>query len=157
MKKMLETAKEVLGYDLLELCNEGPKEKLDNTVYSQVGCNFSVFCFSFKTLSSSVQCAGIGMEPALLGRSCTRRGGAEVALKLCWRGPHPALYQPVAETGHRLSLPTHTHAACTVCGGTGRRGAPALPERRRRGRLRRLRRPVSGRVLGAGVWRRPEL
>lgn len=37
VKKMLETAKQVLGYDLLELCNEGPKEKLDNTVYSQVG------------------------------------------------------------------------------------------------------------------------
>ncbi|KAI7846366.1 hypothetical protein COHA_000078 [Chlorella ohadii] len=35
VKKMLETAKQVLGYDLLELCNEGPKEKLDNTVYSQ--------------------------------------------------------------------------------------------------------------------------
>ena len=34
---MLETAKQVLGYDLLELCNEGPKDKLDNTVYSQVG------------------------------------------------------------------------------------------------------------------------
>lgn len=36
VKKMLETAKQVLGYDLLELCNEGPKDKLDNTVYSQV-------------------------------------------------------------------------------------------------------------------------
>lgn len=28
---------QVLGYDLLKLCNEGPKEDLDNTVYSQVG------------------------------------------------------------------------------------------------------------------------
>lgn len=36
VKKMLETAKKVLGYDLLQLCLEGPKEKLDDTVYSQV-------------------------------------------------------------------------------------------------------------------------
>ena len=36
MAKMLETAKSILGYDLLEVCQEGPKEKLDNTVYSQV-------------------------------------------------------------------------------------------------------------------------
>ncbi|KAL4449353.1 hypothetical protein ABPG77_006997 [Micractinium sp. CCAP 211/92] len=35
VKKMLETAKKVLGYDLLQVCNEGPKEKLDDTVYSQ--------------------------------------------------------------------------------------------------------------------------
>lgn len=33
---MLEAAQRVLGYDLLALCNEGPKEKLDNTVCSQV-------------------------------------------------------------------------------------------------------------------------
>ncbi len=35
VKKMLETAKDILGYDLLKLCNEGPKEDLDNTIYSQ--------------------------------------------------------------------------------------------------------------------------
>ena len=35
VKKMLETAKKVLGYDLLKLCLEGPKEDLDNTIYSQ--------------------------------------------------------------------------------------------------------------------------
>ena len=39
VKKMLEAAQRVLGYDLLQLCLEGPKEKLDDTVYSQVcGC-----------------------------------------------------------------------------------------------------------------------
>ena len=37
VKKMLEVAQRVLGYDLLQLCLEGPKEKLDDTVYSQVG------------------------------------------------------------------------------------------------------------------------
>ena len=37
MAAMLATARRVLGYDLLELCLQGPKEKLDNTVYSQVG------------------------------------------------------------------------------------------------------------------------
>lgn len=35
VKKMLDTAKKVLGYDLLELCLTGPKEALDDTVHSQ--------------------------------------------------------------------------------------------------------------------------
>lgn len=35
VQKMLKQAKAVLGYDLLQLCLEGPKEKLDDTVYSQ--------------------------------------------------------------------------------------------------------------------------
>ncbi len=35
MQKLLATAQKVLGYDLLKLCLEGPKEKLDDTVYSQ--------------------------------------------------------------------------------------------------------------------------
>ncbi|KAK2076516.1 hypothetical protein QBZ16_001042 [Prototheca wickerhamii] len=35
VKEMLAKAEEVLGYDLLALCTEGPKEKLDDTVYSQ--------------------------------------------------------------------------------------------------------------------------
>ena len=37
VRKMLETAEKVLGYDLAAVCNEGPKEKLDDTVFSQVG------------------------------------------------------------------------------------------------------------------------
>ena len=32
---MFEEAKEVLGYDLLDVCQNGPKSKLDNTVYAQ--------------------------------------------------------------------------------------------------------------------------
>ena len=35
MKSMLATAQKALGYDILKLCLEGPKEKLDDTVYSQ--------------------------------------------------------------------------------------------------------------------------
>ncbi|EFN56454.1 hypothetical protein CHLNCDRAFT_22513 [Chlorella variabilis] len=35
VRKMLDTAQAVLGYDLLALCLEGPKEKLDDTVYAQ--------------------------------------------------------------------------------------------------------------------------
>lgn len=31
-KKMFDTAKEILGYDLLERCTNGPKELLDSTV-----------------------------------------------------------------------------------------------------------------------------
>ena len=33
VKDMLATAQKVLGYDLLKLCLEGPKEKLDDTAY----------------------------------------------------------------------------------------------------------------------------
>ena len=34
-KALFDEASEILGYDLLELCTEGPKEKLDSTVISQ--------------------------------------------------------------------------------------------------------------------------
>lgn len=33
--EMFETASEVLKYDLLKLCLEGPQSKLDQTIYSQ--------------------------------------------------------------------------------------------------------------------------
>ncbi len=36
MAKMLQTARKVLGYDLLQLCLEGPKDKLDQTQHAQV-------------------------------------------------------------------------------------------------------------------------
>ena len=36
VKEMLKEAKQVLGYDLLQLCTDGPKEKLDDTSYAQV-------------------------------------------------------------------------------------------------------------------------
>ena len=35
VKEMFDQAKEVLGYDLLDVCLNGPKSKLDNTVYAQ--------------------------------------------------------------------------------------------------------------------------
>jgi [acyl-carrier-protein] S-malonyltransferase len=34
-KELFEEASEILGYDLLQVCTEGPKEKLDSTVVSQ--------------------------------------------------------------------------------------------------------------------------
>lgn len=34
-KALFDEASEILGYDLLEVCSEGPKEKLDSTVISQ--------------------------------------------------------------------------------------------------------------------------
>src|SRR5215510_3285234 len=34
-KEVFERAKAILGYDLLQVCLEGPAEKLDSTVYSQ--------------------------------------------------------------------------------------------------------------------------
>lgn len=36
VKVLLKEAEEILGYDLLKLCTEGPKEKLDDTTYAQV-------------------------------------------------------------------------------------------------------------------------
>ena len=35
MRRMLQQAEAVLGYDILHLCLNGPKEKLDDTAYSQ--------------------------------------------------------------------------------------------------------------------------
>lgn len=35
VKDMLSKAKTILGYDLLDLCLNGPKEKLDDTQFSQ--------------------------------------------------------------------------------------------------------------------------
>jgi [acyl-carrier-protein] S-malonyltransferase len=35
VKALFDEASEILGYDLLEVCTEGPKEKLDSTVISQ--------------------------------------------------------------------------------------------------------------------------
>lgn len=35
VKEMFEKAKNILGYDLLEICLKGPKEKLDDTRYAQ--------------------------------------------------------------------------------------------------------------------------
>ena len=35
VQNLLARAREVLGYDLLQLCLEGPKEKLDDTAFSQ--------------------------------------------------------------------------------------------------------------------------
>jgi len=35
VKEMFDKAKEILGYDLLDLCLSGPKSKLDNTIHSQ--------------------------------------------------------------------------------------------------------------------------
>ena len=33
-KALFDEASEILGYDLLQVCTEGPKEKLDSTVIS---------------------------------------------------------------------------------------------------------------------------
>ena len=35
VQEMCEKAKEILGYDILDICINGPKEKLDDTVYAQ--------------------------------------------------------------------------------------------------------------------------
>jgi [acyl-carrier-protein] S-malonyltransferase len=35
VKEVFDTASKVLGYDMMDLCKNGPKEKLDDTMYSQ--------------------------------------------------------------------------------------------------------------------------
>jgi hypothetical protein len=42
VKAMLREAQQALGYDLLQLCTDGPKEKLDDTAYAQVCCTSCV-------------------------------------------------------------------------------------------------------------------
>ena len=37
-RKLFDTANEILGYDLLERCKNGPKELLDSTVRHSVSC-----------------------------------------------------------------------------------------------------------------------
>ncbi|KAG8063749.1 hypothetical protein GUJ93_ZPchr0003g16699 [Zizania palustris] len=39
--KLFDKANDILGYDLMDLCTNGPKEKLDSTIISQV-CGFLV-------------------------------------------------------------------------------------------------------------------
>ena len=60
---MLKEAEQILGYDILKLCTEGPKEKLDDTTYAQVPTVFNSINTSnfhlpqhlqFLTLSKSI-------------------------------------------------------------------------------------------------------
>lgn len=53
-KALFDEASEILGYDLLEVCTEGPKEKLDSTVVSQP----AIFVASMAALEKLKQDSG---------------------------------------------------------------------------------------------------
>jgi len=53
-KALFDEASEILGYDLLEVCTEGPKEKLDSTVVSQP----AIFVASMAAVEKLKQDAG---------------------------------------------------------------------------------------------------
>jgi len=54
-KALFDEASEILGYDLLEVCTEGPKEKLDSTVVSQP----AIFVASMAAVEKLKQDAGV--------------------------------------------------------------------------------------------------
>lgn len=56
VKHLFETANRVLGYDLLELCQNGPKSELDRTVH----CQPAIFVTSFSVLEKLKQICGKG-------------------------------------------------------------------------------------------------
>lgn len=56
VKQLFETANKILGYDLLELCLNGPKAELDRTVY----CQPAVFVASLAALEKYKEMQGNG-------------------------------------------------------------------------------------------------
>merc|ERR1719384_1995244 len=63
-KALFDEASEILGYDLLEVCTEGPKERLDSTVVSQP----AIFVASMAALEKLKQDSG---EEAVDSATCT--------------------------------------------------------------------------------------
>lgn len=54
--RLFETASEILGYDLLEMCLNGPKAELDRTVH----CQPAVFVASLAALEKYKEILNIG-------------------------------------------------------------------------------------------------
>jgi [acyl-carrier-protein] S-malonyltransferase len=54
-KALFDEASEILGYDLLQVCSEGPKEKLDSTVVSQPAIFVASMCAVEKLKQESGQ------------------------------------------------------------------------------------------------------
>ena len=68
VKEMCDKAAEILGYDLLDLCVNGPKEKLDDTVFAQPALFLSGLAAVEKlrvddpaAIANCAQCAGLSL------------------------------------------------------------------------------------------------
>lgn len=78
-KALFDEASEILGYDLLEVCTEGPKEKLDSTVVSQP----AIFVASMAAVEKLKQESG---EEALEEATCAMGLSLGEYSALCFAG-----------------------------------------------------------------------
>jgi [acyl-carrier-protein] S-malonyltransferase len=78
-KALFEEASEILGYDLLQVCTEGPKEKLDSTVVSQP----AIFVASMAAVEKLKQESG---EEALEEATCAMGLSLGEYSALCFAG-----------------------------------------------------------------------
>lgn len=78
-KALFDEASEILGYDLLQVCTEGPKEKLDSTVVSQP----AIFVASMAAVEKLKQEAG---QEALNAATCAMGLSLGEYSALCFAG-----------------------------------------------------------------------
>jgi [acyl-carrier-protein] S-malonyltransferase len=78
-KKLFDDASEILGYDLLKVCTEGPKEKLDSTVISQP----AIFVASMAAVEKLRQEQG---EEAAMAATCAMGLSLGEYSALCYAG-----------------------------------------------------------------------
>jgi [acyl-carrier-protein] S-malonyltransferase len=78
-QKLFDEASEILGYDLLKVCTEGPKEKLDSTVVSQP----AIFVASMAAVEKLKQEAG---QEALDAATCAMGLSLGEYSALCFAG-----------------------------------------------------------------------
>lgn len=143
--EMLSTAKAVLGYDLLDLCVNGPKEKLDDTAFAQPALYVAGLaaveklraenpaaaaeCSMCAGLSLGEYCAltfagvisfedGLKVKPSALGRVHSRFGTYEKHL-ICaasdFRG-QPLLVDVRWSCRQHCALPLLPQAVLSTCG-----------------------------------------
>jgi len=82
VKEMLKQAEAVLGYDLLQLCQEGPKEKLDDTVYSQPALFVAGLAAVEKLRQDNAQ--AVDNCSATAGKSCCKACMTGLSAAACW-------------------------------------------------------------------------
>ena len=104
MRDMLAKAHTILGYDLLELCQTGPKEKLDDTAYAQPALYVAGLAAVEKlrlespdTVASCSACAGLS-----LGEYCALAFAGVISFEEGLRvSARAALLQPLFTSNHR--------------------------------------------------------
>eukprot|EP00198_Chlamydomonas_reinhardtii_P000527 XP_001689862.1 malonyl-CoA:acyl-carrier-protein transacylase [Chlamydomonas reinhardtii] len=113
-KEMFDKASEILGYDLLKVCVEGPKEKLDSTAVSQPAIYVASLAAVEKLRADEGQVRVLGFEGPGYARACdVWLGGASVRhAAVATHNPRPALpplcAPPPSARAHLISLCSHT-------------------------------------------------